>query len=327
MNNCNILISCAGRRVSLVRLFQDAYRDLKIKGNVFAADMSRYAPALQVADKFFIVPEVHDKNFIEYLVFACLENKITLIIPTIDTELNILSASEDIFEANGIKLLICPNNINDIFLDKKYTQKFFHDNGIPTPKFYDSEDPNFLNEVEFPLILKPAIGNSSIGVTKVENYNELMFFLNYLENPIIQEFIEGDEFTIDVLVGIDGEVKCAVPRLRIETRAGEVSKAMTIKDLLIIEWSYKLVSSIKGAQGCITIQCIKKSDGEIRFIEVNPRFGGGYPLSAEAGANFPRWILQMFLGIKVDDNMQSTWAHELLMLRYDQGVFFNQNSI
>ena len=176
MNNVNILISSAGRRVSLIRLFQRAYKDLKIIGGVFASDMSKYAPALQVADKSFVVPGVNENFFIEFMVSLCLKNKIKLIIPTIDTELNILSASEEIFEANGISLLVCSNEANNIFLDKNSTQKFFQEKQIPSPKLYDIETFDIENKVKYPLILKPAKGHSSIGVTKVDNYNELMFF-------------------------------------------------------------------------------------------------------------------------------------------------------
>lgn len=327
MNNVNILISSAGRRVSLIKLFQRAFKDLKIIGGVFASDMNKLAPALQVADKSFVVPGVNEDFFIEFMISLCLKNKIKLIIPTIDTELNVFSASEEIFKANGISLLVCSNEANNIFLDKNATQNFFHEKQIPSPKLYEIESSDIENKVKYPVILKPAKGHSSIGVTKVNNFNELMFFLQYLDKPIIQEFIEGEEFTIDVLIGMSGEVKCAVPRLRIETRAGEVSKAMTVNDFSIIEWCYKLASSIKSAKGCITIQCIKNNNGEIFFIEVNPRFGGGFPLSAEAGADFPKWILQIFLGLDQDENMQDSWDHEIFMLRYDQGVFINKNSM
>lgn len=327
MNNFNILISSAGRRVSLVRLFKNAYKDLEINGSVFASDMSEDAPALQVADRFFLVPGVNEKNFIDFMVSLCLKHNIRLIIPTIDTELTILSASEDIFASNGVNLLLCPNDINNIFHDKNLSHKFFQDNHINTPYLYDFKKNDSRIGLRFPLILKPAMGHSSIGVSKVNNYDELDFFLNYLDNPVIQEFIEGDEYTVDVLVDLDGVVRCAVPRLRIETRAGEVSKSVTVNDISIIEGCYRLASSIKGAKGCITIQCIKNSEGEIFFIEVNPRFGGGYPLSAEAGANFPKFIIEMFLGLSQKNNMQNSWTNQLLMLRYDEGIFINKNSM
>jgi carbamoyl-phosphate synthase large subunit len=327
MRDCNVLITSAGRRVSLVRLFQSALENLNINGIVYAVDMNSHAPALQVADKFFTLPSVNDASYIDQLLLACAEHKIRLVIPTIDTELNVLSLSKDRFESNGVKLMLCSNEVNQIFLDKNLTQIFFEKNEIPAPKLYDIEQAKSLNHYKYPLIIKPSKGNASIGVTKIHNCNELLFFLDYLESPIIQEFIEGNEYTIDVLVGLNGEIKCAVPRLRIEIRAGEVSKAITVNDSEIIGWAYKIAGSLKGMLGCITIQCIQMSSGEFRFIEVNPRFGGGFPLSAEAGADFPRWMLQMILGINQDDNMQKSWKDGIVMLRYDQGIFTNRNEV
>jgi carbamoyl-phosphate synthase large subunit len=99
-----------------------------------------------------------------------------------------------------------------------------------------------------------------------------------------------------VLVDFRGQTRCIVPRLRIDTRAGEVSKAVTVKAPLLIEWAQKVVSALPGAVGCITVQCFKQPNGEVKFIEINPRFGGGFPLSAEAGANYPLWIIRMLEG-------------------------------
>jgi carbamoyl-phosphate synthase large subunit len=161
----------------------------------------------------------------------------------------------------------------------------------------------------------------------VYNKKELMFFLEYLDDPIVQEFIEGDEYTTDVLVDFHGKVQCAVPRLRIETRAGEVSKAVTVNDKEIIEWSYKITGLLTGAIGCITLQCIKQEDGEIKFIEINTRFGGGFPLTAVAGANYPLWILQMLSNQPVQEDMQAQWQDNFAMLRFDQGLFTKAASV
>ncbi len=327
MTSCNILITSAGRRVSLVELFQKAIIQLDIKGKVFAVDLQEHAPALQAADESQVVMRVTDENYIDQLLEICKINDINLIVPTIDTELSILSAASDLLSQNNIKVLVCDNDINHIFMDKRRAQSFFESNNIPTPRLYSTEESIELTNDKYPLLLKPANGSCSIGVTKVYNKKELIFFLDYLDDPIVQEFIQGDEYTIDVLVDFLGKVQCAVPRLRIETRAGEVSKAITINDKDIIDWSYRVTELMSGVIGCVTLQCFKQKNGELKFIEINPRFGGGFPLTAAAGANYPLWILQMLSDQPIQEDMQAQWQDNFAMLRFDQGLFAKATSV
>jgi carbamoyl-phosphate synthase large subunit len=116
------------------------------------------------------------------------------------------------------------------------------------------------------------------------------------------------------------QVRCVVPRRRLEVRSGEVSKARIYRDPVIMERVAQLVTVLGAGPGVITIQLIRRADGVIKFIEVNPRFGGGAPLSIRAGADFPRWILQELRGqsprIRFDG-----FEDGLLMLRYDEEVW------
>jgi len=324
-NNFNILITSVGRRVSLVQLFQRALKKLGINGLVHAVDLKNDAPGFQVADKYQTVVKINDESYIEKLLEYCLTNGIKLVVPTIDMELIILSDAKPLFESNGIKLLVCSSQINKIFGSKKSTEIHFKNHGIPTPNSIDKNMVEALSNNLFPLILKPNNGSSSNGVTIVKNLNELNFFTQYLDDPIIQEYIVGEEYSIDVLFDFDGKIKCAVPRLRIETRAGEVSKSITVNDKIIIDWCYKIASTIEGAVGCVTIQCIKEKNGNINFIEINPRFGGGFPLSAESGADYTYWILQMIIEKDCPINFQNCWQDRCLMLRYDQGLFIKNH--
>lgn len=323
----NILISSVGRRVSLVRLFKKALRGLEIKGSVYAVDLHSHAPALQIADDGWVVPKVTDPAYVDCLIEICRKNDVQLVVPTIDTELNILSEARDRFEVAGVSLLVCSGETNDVSSDKRNTDVFFKTNAIPAPRTYELDEALLLPENAYPLLLKPARGSSSIGVTRVNASKELSFFAQYRDDPIIQEFVRGDEYTIDVLVGFDGGVRCAVPRLRMETRAGEVSKAMTVNDPVLVDWAYKVVGVLNGALGCVTLQCFRQLNGDVKFIEINPRFGGGFPLSAEAGADYPRWILKMLLGLEEDSGMQSCWQDGRVMLRYDEEIFVNREDI
>jgi len=324
MNLCNVLITSAGRRVSLVRLFQKAIQELQLDGLVYAVDLQANAPALHVADGWKTVPRVTEKKYLDRLLMFCKKYQISLVVPTIDTELHILASARDKFAAEGVLLLVCSNNVNQIAFDKRSTQRFFEDNKFSMPKLFSADEALELSSNLYPLLLKPARGSCSVGVTKVNNHKELSFFLDYLDDPIIQEFVSGDEFTFDVLIGLDGSVLSVVPRLRIETRAGEVSKSVTVKDSRMIDSVWQVADTLQGAVGCVTIQAFRLADGDLRFIEINPRFGGGFPLSAEAGADFPRWILQMVMGISVDQSLQNSWQDGRVMLRYDDAIIVDQ---
>jgi carbamoyl-phosphate synthase large subunit len=180
----------------------------------------------------------------------------------------------------------------------------------------DPENPHF------PIFVKPFDGSSSIGVNTIENKSQLsdslinnrqMMFLEYLSPKLYVEF------TIDLYFDKNHYLKCAVPRERIEIRTGEVSKGVTRKTDL-----YKLVCSkfsyCPGFIGCITLQVFKnRLSDEIFGIEINPRFGGGYPLSYLAKANFPEMIIKEYLfneEIPFFDN----WVENLLMLRFDDEI-------
>jgi carbamoyl-phosphate synthase large subunit len=321
MKKCdaNILFTSSGRRVSLINMFRDYFIDKSITGKIITADNKNNAPTTFFSDRHYIVSRVTDPNYLNELINICKKENIKLVIPLIDTELTILSKNRKIFEELGVKVLVSSNQLNEIAYDKIETYKYFSENKITTPKVYSDEELNN-NEFCFPLLIKPRNGSSSIGVTKVNNLNELLFFKNYIQNAMVQEFIKGEEYTVDVMVDMHGNIKTIVPRLRIETRAGEVSKGVTRKDSLIINAVENVVKKLPGAVGCITLQCFKKEDGEITFIEINPRFGGGVPLAIKAGANFPKWTIDL-IDEKVFNETDFSWQEGLTMLRYDEAVF------
>jgi carbamoyl-phosphate synthase large subunit len=145
-------------------------------------------------------------------------------------------------------------------------------------------------------------------------------------DAIVQENIEGEEFTLDVFVDFKGSVRCIVPRKRIETRAGEVSKGMTVKHPEIMAGGTKVVEKLPGAIGCVTVQCFLTAAGEVIFIEINPRFGGGFPLSIKAGADFPRWIVELMLGMEPDISLDN-WQDGVVMLRYDDEIIVSKEMI
>ncbi|NRF90518.1 ATP-grasp domain-containing protein [Paenibacillus frigoriresistens] len=315
----NILFTSSGRRLSLLQQFRKVFVQHNISGSIMTADLKQTAPTAFFSDKHFIVPRVTDPNYIPKLLQICQKEKIDIIIPLIDTELVIFSENQHVFEEIGVKLLVSSKKLNEIACDKTMSYKFFQDRNIPTPKVLSDDEINN-KQYQFPLLIKPLDGSSSVGVTKINNEKELFFFKDYIPNAMVQEFVTGTEYTVDVMVDFDGNIKTVVPRLRLETRAGEVSKGVTKKDNDIITAVQQVVKSLPGPVGCITLQCFKKENGEITFIEINPRFGGGIPLSIEAGANFPLWVLQICSGETFSEE-DYNWRENLTMLRYDEAIF------
>ncbi|MGI9550969.1 MAG: ATP-grasp domain-containing protein [Aurantibacter sp.] len=314
----NILISSAGRRVSLVRAFQKELAKVFPQGKVFASDANpELSGACQIADGFFKVPRVTDSQYFEVLISECKKANIALMIPTIDAELLPLSKNKSLLEEHGITAIIASSDFVAKCRDKRQIHHFFESKGVAVAKEYDK------NNFELPLFIKPVDGTRSIDTYLIRNEDELtdyhfenekLMFLQYLDHELY------DEFTCDLYYGKDNLLKCAVPRKRLEVRDGEVNKALTANNSLE-SYIRQNLGRIDGAVGCLTAQFfVHKNESKIYAIEINPRFGGGYPLSYLAGANFPQWIIEEYLSGKEIDDKFDCWEDELLMIRYDDEI-------
>lgn len=321
----NILISSAGRRGALVKCFKDTIKGMeRCNGKVISVDASPLAATLYLSDKHYIVPRISDPNYINVLLNICKEENIKLIIPTIDTELFILSQNRGKFEKNGIRIAISDTKVIEICGDKLKTFQFFKENNIPTVETFLLGQFDKMEKLNYPLFIKPCSGSASINTYKINNRKELDFFINYIDNPVIQEYAEGKEFTMDVLADLEGQVINVVPRERIEVRAGEINKGRTVRDEKIIEYAKNITEKL-GAIGPITIQCFVKGNA-VKFTEINPRIGGGYPLSFAAGANYPELLIRMVLGEKVIPRL-GEFEENLIMLRWEDAVFIKESNL
>lgn len=309
----NILITSAGRRVSLVKSFQNTLKTFNKDGKVYTIDIKpELSSACQISDGYIKVPRVTDKNYIVILKKFSLDNNISIIIPTIDTELGILADYKEEFEKLNIKIIVSSKEICDIFYLKDSTEKFFLDNNFDTPKSIQD-----LKNCKYPVFAKLNNSSCSIGAQIVHNFETAKELLTKDKNYVFQELIDAEEYTVDVFIDRNSNVISIVPRLRLEVRAGEVSKAKTVKNIEIIEKIKLLCEKLVGAYGCITIQLFKTVD-RIIFIEINPRFGGGYPLSYFSGANFAEYVIRDYLGL--NNEYSENWTDQKIMLRYDAEV-------
>lgn len=317
----NILITSAGQRVSLVKAFKKELLKFNSEGKVFTTDLDPIlAPACHISDEYFFVPKVTDKEYINEILNICINKNIKLIIPTIDTELLVLSENANLFKTNGIKVVISEYYFIKLCRDKRLTNQFFKDKGIKIPKQFEKggfEYPVFVKPYDGSLSKGIFIANSPLDIKKEHLSNSKLMFMEYICPN------DYDEFTVDCYYDKNSILRCVVPRKRIFIRAGEVSKAVALKNKIVIEFQDKL-NYIRGVIGCITIQVFyHKENSSILGIEINPRFGGGYPLSYLAGANYPKWLIEEYL-LNQDIEFFDNWENNLLMLRYDAEVLVHE---
>ncbi len=319
----NILFTCVGRRVSLVECFKQAAKDLGMDCGTFGTDMDSLSPGLYVCDEHAVSEPIGSGQYIPSLLKLCEDKKIDLLIPTIDTELRLLAQAKGNFESLGTTVLISPVEVIATCQDKRKTFGFLRDNNFGTPETKETSDAN-VDGMGFPLFLKPWNGSASKSNAVAHDPEEYHFLSRRIPNCIIQEYIDGQEYTCDVYVDFEMNVRVVVPRKRISVRAGEVSKAQTVRNEKLIAECGKLVKSMGAGPGVITIQCFVNGNGETRFIEINPRFGGGIPLSIHAGADFPKWILSELRGENPDISPEC-WEDGMYMLRYDEAVWCDKD--
>ena len=317
----NILLTSVGRRAALVKSFKRALEEIG-EGRIVSVDANPLSPGLYLSDAHYIVPRISDDEYIPTLLRICAKHEIGLLIPLIDTELLLLARERKRFEHAGVKVCISEPKVIEICADKYSTYQFFNRNHIPTLKVFSKKEALSLSP--YPLFIKPRYGSASINAFPVRNEKELRFFLDYIPEPIIQEYSPGMEYTLDILADFEGNVVRVVPRERIETRAGETSKGMTVRDTRLIEWGKRITEAL-GAIGPVTIQCFV-TDSEVKFTEINPRFGGGLPLSLAAGANYPLLLIKMALG-KESGGSIDEFEEGLIMLRYDDATFIRHGEI
>lgn len=314
-----ILFLSAGRRVELMECFRKDARDLGLSLRVLAADIKPdWSAACAKADRAFSVPKCTTDEFPGFLHDLCVRERVGLIIPTIDTELPVLSRLAPALETVGSHTVISSNAVVEMARDKLLTARMLGDAGISVPGTIPLEEFSELPPGwSWPLFAKPRAGSSSIGIRIVQAVD--VPSLKEEANMILQERLTGSEYTVNMFFDRSGTLKAVVPHLRVETRSGEVSKAETcrIEDLEGIGW--KLGEMLDHANGPICFQAMRRATGEFAIFEINARFGGGFPIAHKAGARFSRWLLEEHAGLP--STAHNNWRSGIRMLRYDSAVF------
>lgn len=288
-----ILFTSVGRRVELMQAFRKAAEELGVDLTIIGADIIASAPALYFCDETRIVCRIREPQYIPQLLDVCEKEKVDCLIPTIDTDLLLLAENKEKFEAIGTKVLISAVDKVKLCRDKRFTADYFISLGLKSPIPVDDVEKYNMG---YPAFIKPKDGSSSVDAYKVNNKEDLMTYAGKIEDYIIQPFVSGREFTIDIFCDYEGNPVYITPRERLAVRAGEVLKTQICQDDIMISEMKTLVADYKPC-GQITVQLIKdENTGENYYIEINPRFGGGAPLSIKAGADSAKAVLRMLNG-------------------------------
>lgn len=316
MGYLKILFTSVGRRVELMQAFRSASENKNIALEIYGADCDMTAPALAYCDKRIQVCKIREPEYIPQLMHICHEQKIDLLIPTIDTDLLLLSKNKQAFAEVGTRVLISDENKITVCRDKRFTADYFISCGLQSPLPVDQAEEY---DQGFPCFIKPKDGSSSVDAYKVENEEELHSFAERVADYIVQPFIEGREYTVDILCDFDGNPIYVTPRERLAVRSGEVLKTCMVHDGQMEQECLELIRHYKPC-GPITVQLIRQKDTGIDYyIEINPRFGGGAPLSMKAGADAAGALLELLSG-KTLEYYRNAAREGAVYSRFDQSI-------
>lgn len=314
----NVLLTSVGRRSYIVKYFKEVIGN---SGEVHVSNSNNLTPAFSCADKSVVSPLIYDENYIDFLKNYCVENKINAIISLFDIDLPILSQHKDEFKAVGCEVLVSEYDFVSTCNDKWKTYNFLKANDFNVPKTYLNLHDFYAslksNDIDFPVIVKPRWGMGSISVFEAENADELEIlyekirknitktYLKYesidLNNSvIIQEKLDGQEYGLDVINDLKGNYRATVIKEKIAMRAGETDCAKIVDVPSLRHIGEMLGNASKHIANCDCDVFI--SNGVPYVLELNARFGGGYPFSHLAGCNLPLAIINWLNNGDVPDD-------------------------
>jgi carbamoyl-phosphate synthase large subunit len=318
----NVLVTAASRRVGLIRAFRSALDALHVQGVVIGTDVNALSPAVHFCDRAYQVPLSSDPSYVDTILSLCEAENVGLLVPTIDEELPLFGSLIARFQAKGIQVAVSNEPTSSICNDKYDTCCRLRAAGVAAAASYlPGEVPP---DAALPLFVKPRGGRGSIGAFRARTAEELRFFSHYVEAPVIQEYLDGPEYTIDLLCDFGGRPLSVVPRERVVIRAGVIDRGRTVLDPALIDLALAC-ARVLPFRGPVNVQC-RTVNGRPTVFEINPRFSGGIPLTIAAGADFPRMLLELAMGRRVNPSI-GRFRHDLWMTSYESSLFLNPGQL
>ena len=313
----NILILSAGTRNKIVQYFKKTVGE---NGKVIATDMSKLAPAVYEADKFYQVPRMTDPGYIDIIFDICKKEEVNAVLTLIDPELSLLAKYKENFARLGVTVIGSSYELCERALDKMQMFLWLTRHGykcaksyVDKDKFYEDINAGIIN---YPVFVKPVRGSASIAISKVYDKETIELLFKKSDNLMIQEFLNGQEIGADVYIDmLSGEIVSIFTKKKLLMRAGETDKAVSFKDEKLFDLIEKFVRD-SGWRGQIDID-IFEINGEYYISEVNPRFGGGYPHAYECGCNHMALILNNLKGLANKKNI-GAYEEGVYMMKYNE---------
>lgn len=312
-----MLLCSAGRRVELLIAFRRAAGHLGVDLRIIACDVQpEWSAACRFADKAIRVPRADDPGYVAAIEAICRDHGVGLVVPTIDPELQPLADARERFAAAGVWVSVSDPGLVEICRDKLLTAEFLAAHDIPVPHSVAWEHVE-RQAWKGPAIVKPRHGSAGRAITRLDDISALP--ATAPEPMIVQELLQGEEWTVNLYFDGKGGLRSVVPHHRLQVRAGEVEKGITGRPPQLVDIAEKLARALPGSRGALCYQAIISPDGSAKLFEINARFGGGYPLAESAGASFAQWLIEERMGLP--SSAGNDWTAGVMMLRYDAAIF------
>ena len=310
-----ILYSCVGRRSYIIDYFKEDAQDELI---TIGTSHTEFTPAFHSCDINYLVPPIKDKGYVQSLLDLCSKIKPNAILSFFDQDIDRLSNHLNDFRELQVVPIISSKRVSDVSFDKYETVKFLKNNDFRSPiTFIDlkkAESAIESGELDYPLFVKPRFGFASKNIFIANNLEQLRLFYHYDNDMLIQEFLSGEEYSFDILNNLEGDVISVIVKKKLAMRAGETDQAITVKSDAMLDFGTKLGQAL-GHVGPLDVDFFW--DGRnITVLELNPRFGGGYPSSHIAGANFPGKIMRLIKGEKLVPDIGDYQEGVIMMKQY-----------
>jgi carbamoyl-phosphate synthase large subunit len=259
-----------------------------------SADIDPHAPGLFLVDAEhrLLLPRGDDPSFTDVVLEICRERGVDVLVPTVDSELVPIAERRDEFATAGTSVLVAPARALQRCLDKWGLMQVV-DGSVPIPRSAPLGEDFDPAAFELPVLVKPRVGSGSRGVRRVDSWDALGAVRD--RSLLVQEYLPGPEYSLDVLATAEGEVRAVVPRERLRVDSGIAITSRTVHDDELEAVGARAVEAA-GLTGVANVQVMRDAAGTPRLIEINPRFPGTMPLTVASGVNMPRLALGELLG-------------------------------
>lgn len=316
----SVIVTSAGT-ASAISVIKALNAQTEIEVHIIAVDVDPMAAGLFLADEYEIVPVATHSNYIDTLIKIAKRTGANVLIPIYSKEIRLISENSNLLRASGLQTMLSPMETIDIVNDKRAMQSAILELGIKAPHLYTKEELQNLDPSKLPLFVKPNTGSSSSGAELVKKESRVKELIMSDKDIIFQTYVDAEEVTVDVLCNEKSEAIVIAPRIRLSIKSGQSVKGKTISNSRFLETVQRICGFLK-VRGVCNIQFFIKN-GELIFIELNPRFAaGGLMLTVAAGANIPLLLLKLILGIRIESSECQT-RPDVGMTRYWQEIIID----